>query len=117
MKYIEIMLMPWKWGGRIVVGGTRAEIQAYAKKWLGIELSCPTRVLGHAYIESGNPWLLWLKTLQDIPSLAHEAFHVTSGVLEDRGLKFSEASEEAYTYTMEDLLRQVLNSKRWIKVR
>ena len=117
MKYTDVMLMPWKWGGRILVGGTPETFQTYAKRWLDVNLDCGTGTQGHSYVEWGNPWVIWIKSLHDIPALAHEALHVTSGVLASRGLSFADPSEEAYTYTMEDLLRQVLTSKRWRKVR
>lgn len=111
MKVIEIGLMPWKWQGAVLVGGTSTEFAAWAKTYADADIETGSNAAGHAYVEYGKPWLLWVESLENIPALAHEALHVTNGVLEGRGLKPCEASEEAYTYTMEDILRQTLSAK------
>lgn len=113
MKMMDITLNPWKWKGVVLVGGTSTEFAAFAKKFINVEISTGSNAAAHAHVSYGKPWLLWVEKLSDIPALAHEALHVTAGVLEARGLTFSESSEEAYTYTMEDIIRQVLVNKRW----
>lgn len=117
MKLLLVNLMPWKWQGVVLRGGTSLEFQAWAKKELDVNVETGSNAAGHAHLSYGKPWLIWVLTLKDVPALAHEALHITAGLLEARGLKFSEASEESYTYTMEDILRQVLTAKKWQKVR
>ena len=41
---------------------------------------------------------LIIKPDADINTICHEAFHITSGILEDAGLTLTESSEEAYAY-------------------
>ncbi len=111
LKYTAIALMPWKWEGVVAQGGSEDDFVRLAKQ-LGVEIY-PTGAQGKACVEDGKPWLLWVQSPGDTATLAHEALHVTSGVLEQRGLRHTNESEEAYTYTMEDLMRQVFATKRW----
>lgn len=115
MKVAYLMLMPWKWAGAVLVGGKSSEFAAFAKKYCDADIQAGANAAGHAHVEYGKPFLIWVHSLRDIPALAHEAFHVTAGVLESRGLKHSAESEEAYTYTMEDILRQTLTAKKWTR--
>lgn len=112
LRFIRVMLAPWKWEGCVAVGGSTDDVASLAKDiGLSIELSGHER--GRAVVEMGKPWLLWLESLDDPAVLAHEALHIASGVLEQRGLKHTADSEEAYTYTMEDLMRKAMTAKRW----
>lgn len=117
MKTIDVMLDPWKWQGCVLVGGRSSDFSEWAKRCVGCEIETADHAAGHAYVEIGKPWLLWVESLKNIPALAHEALHVTSGILEARGLKHTEASEEAYTYTMEHIIRASLDAKKWREVR
>lgn len=117
MKSILIQLMPWRWQGAVIIGGTSKEFAAWAKDSLDIDIETGPNAAGHAHLSEGKPWLIWLETLDNIPALAHEALHITAGLLEARGLHFTAASEEAYTYTMEDIIRQTLGAKKWEKVK
>lgn len=112
MKCLEVRLGLWKWSGCVLAGGTPADFAAFAKKSIGAELDTDSGVLGRAYLEKGQPWLLWVESAADVATLAHEALHITAGILEARGLKFDESSEEAYTYTMESIIRAVVSAKR-----
>lgn len=116
MKAVNVTLMPWKWDGTVLTGGTADAFKAWAKKALDADVDTGSNSAGHAYVEYGKPWVIWIDSIANVPALAHEALHVAAGVLEGRGLSFSKGSEEAYTYTMEDILRQVLTSKRWKRV-
>ncbi len=109
-------LMPWKWEGVVLHGGSGLRYRKWAKDALTIDVSADNGCAAHAYVLRGAPWLLWLADLTDIPSLAHEALHVTAGVLEARGMTLTRESEEAYTYTLEDIIRQTLAVKKWTKV-
>jgi hypothetical protein len=116
LRWMGIRLMPWKWDGVVVIGGTSAQFATYAKKKYNVDIESGAHAAGHAYVAYGELWLIWVETLTNLPELAHEALHVVSGVLEARGFKHTHESEEAYTYTMEDLLRQVLACKKWTRI-
>ena len=119
MKVLTVKLMPWKWQGLVFVGGLVDEYRAAIKRDIGADASVGSNSAGHAYVEYGKPFAIWVESLKDVPCLAHEALHVTNGILEARGLKPTSESEEAYTYTMEDILKQVLDAKpsAWRTVR
>ncbi len=118
MRYLHITLTLWKWEGVILAGGTPADFAKWAKRYIDADISPQGGAMGHAYVEMDKPWLLWLGDIKDVATLAHEALHITSGVLEARGLKHTDASEEAYTYTMEAIVRAVATAKqsKWRKV-
>ena len=117
MRFLTVALSLWKWKGVIAVGSTESQFAAFAKEH-GISIEGGRTSAGRAYVELGKPWLLWIETLDDVAALAHEALHIASGVLECRGLKHVAESEEAYTYTMEAIIRVALMtpSEQWISV-
>lgn len=117
MKECLVKLMPWKWHGMVLIGGVSSEFAAYAKRMCDIDITTGANAAGHAHVEYGKPFLIWLHSLSDIPALAHEALHVTHGILEERGLKYTPDAEEAFTYTMEDIIRQTLDCKKWAIVK
>jgi hypothetical protein len=110
MKFVVVNLSLWKWEGLVVVGGTTEDFVALAKRQGATRIDDTAVSSGRAYVELGVPWMLWVETLEDVPAIAHEAFHVTCSVLECRGLKHTIESEEAYTYTMEAIIRAVLSA-------
>lgn len=111
VRGLLVSLDIWKWDGIVLVGGASADFVAYAKSEHEVDAASAPGAMGHAYVEAGKPWLLWVESLTDPASLAHEALHITSGILEQRGLTHDGASEEAYTYTMEYIIRTVLTAK------
>lgn len=113
LKTTFVTLDIWKWQGSVLVGGTSADFKAWAKQYLDADITTGENACGHAYVEYGKPWALWVESLQDVAALAHEALHVTAGILEARGLTFGAPSEEAYTYTMERIIRRALTAKKW----
>lgn len=114
MLTTDVTLELWKWQGIVIVGGTSTDFTRWAKKAIAVDIESCSNAAGHAYVEMGKPWLIWAASVKDVPTLAHEALHVASGVLEARGLKHTDASEEAYTYTMEYILRAVLDRRaKW----
>lgn len=117
MKAIDVTLAIWKWQGVVLIGGTSAEFATWAKKYINADITTGSNAAGHAYVEYGQPWLLWVESLKNVPAIAHEALHIAAGVLEARGLKYNAGSEEAYTYTMEFILSAVLSAKRWRHIR
>lgn len=116
MKSIDVNLAVWKWEGIVLAGGTSADFKAFAKRHIDADIETGAHAAGHAYVEYGKPWLLWVESLSDLPSLAHEALHVAAGVLEGRGCEYNKGSEEAFTYTMEHIIRATLAAKKWQKV-
>lgn len=113
VRSMDLNLVPWKWMGVVVVTKTRDDYVRYVKRTMGMTIELGSGSIGHAYVEYGKPWLLWLTSRNDAATLAHEALHIAAGVLEARGLKYSRESEEAYTYTMEYIIRSVLTNARW----
>ena len=108
-----IVLDVWKWEGLAMTGGTEPEFVGFARRLVGTGIEEAGSSKGRAYAKPGCPWLLWVESLDDVPELAHEALHITAGILEMRGLKHAAESEEAYTYTMEHILRHVLDRDGW----
>lgn len=119
MKTLTVHLPLWDWHGRVVIGGTFAQFSAWAKKKFSVEFATDEGAdpAGFAYVLEGYPWLLWVDSPNNLPALAHEAFHVTSFVLKNRGLKHTMASEEAYAYTLGFILKQIVEAKRWRTIR
>jgi hypothetical protein len=113
MKEKHITLAIWKWEGKVLAGGSAEQFAAFIKREIGAEIEVGSNSAGHAYVAYGQPWYLWVDSLDNVPTLAHEVFHVTTGVLEARGMKYSSAGEEAYTYTLEYIMREALNKKGW----
>lgn len=113
LKRKDIFLPLWKWGGVVLYGGNSQMFVTWAKLAMGAEPQVDSHACGHAYLEAGKPWLLWVENLTDVAALAHEALHITFGLLEARGLKPTVESEEAYTYTMEQIVRETLSRDGW----
>lgn len=109
-----VTLAIWKWQGMVLAGGTEEGFVAFARQLVGQDIEkSDTGAAGRAYARPSGPWLLWVESLADFPALAHEALHIAAGILEMRGIKHSAESEEAYTYTMEFVLREALNEDGW----
>jgi hypothetical protein len=71
---------------------------------------------GWTWLPKGGSWVIWLEDPKNFPVLAHEGFHMVSGILEVRGLVHTKESEEAYAYTLQSFLEQALSKKGWTKV-
>lgn len=115
MKYTTFILMPWKYTVYVLVGGEPLDVAGFVEKELGIE-TLPGALetsLGHCWFLPGAPVVIWVRTLKDIPCLLHEVMHATFAIMFHRGLKLSWKSDEAYTYTAEDLMRRILLNKKW----
>lgn len=72
----------------------------------------------HIYHRSGH-MLMWLQYPVKLSVLVHECFHIAHHILKRKGLKLSDDSEEAYAYTQESILKELLTifKKHKIKVR
>ena len=111
MTYLELTLTLWKWEGVILKGGTFQQLVDYHRIFCGISTDLRNYTIGHTAVEYGKPWCLWIADGTDMATLAHEALHVVSGVLEGRGLKHTAESEEAYCYTLESIVGAATDPK------
>jgi hypothetical protein len=113
------MAVPWKWEICFLQGGTREQLDRYVKEigWGDDETGLSDGSAGHCWVKAGTPIVVWVESLENVPALVHEIMHAVFGMFEARGLKHSRESEEAYTYTVEDLLRRVLGAKKWCRVK
>lgn len=57
--------------------------------------------------DSGDVLVFWIAAHADVSVIAHEAFHATYWILKRKGLSLDESSEEAYTYFLEWLVREI----------
>ena len=61
----------------------------------------------HMVKETGeSKFIIWLERY-DINVLVHELLHFTFQVLGDRGIKYCEESEEAFTYFLQGIFKRV----------
>ena len=118
MKSKIITMQPWGWDGNLVIGGDPSIFSPKMIRELGLhEYDGALKGLGGwTWLPLGGSWVIWLETITNIPVLAHEGFHMVSGVLETRGLIHTKESEEAYAYTLQSFLEQALSKKGWTKV-
>lgn len=111
MKRLAVNLDIWQWQGTVVTGGTAETFKELLRDCKLEPGSITEFAAGASHIEEGVPWFIWVEKPDDFETLAHEALHVTFYVLGSRGLEHCEASEEAYTYTMDAITRTVKRAK------
>jgi len=58
---------------------------------------------------------LVIRPKSDINTITHEAFHITTGILSDAGLKLCDNSEEAYAYLIGFICEKICDTIRNIK--
>jgi hypothetical protein len=119
LRYRQIIVCPWAWDGFVIEGGTTESVNKLMKEMTnGADVQFDTAAgNGFAFTQPGKPWLIWVETLDDVAVLAHEALHATFAILRRAGMEFSHDSEEAYTYTMTDILDRALYKKGWVTVK
>lgn len=61
---------------------------------------------------SGDVAVFWFASTSDTAVIAHEALHAVYWILKRKGLTLDEPSEEAYTYYLEWLVREIQNRMR-----
>jgi hypothetical protein len=107
-------LQPWRMELILLHGAGHAQLAAYVREHHAIVDYVPeATAVGHAFVYDGRPAIVWVQSIRDVPVLVHELMHVVFAVLANRGLKPVDDAEEAYTYTLECLLRQVLEHSEW----
>ena len=117
MRGATFILVPWKWETIVLVGGCEHQVDGFVTQF-GMTTGAVTESsVGHTFVYAGQPIVMWVKSLKHIPELCHEVLHVVFGALEARGMTHCESSEEAYAYTAEALLNQILECKKWRIVR
>jgi hypothetical protein len=117
LREVVALAIPWKWEVAVLQGGTPTQIERYvrANGWTG-DFTLLESHIGHCWVQDGMPVIVWVHAIADVPTLVHELMHAVFGMFAARGLKHGPDSEEAYTYTVEDLLRRVLRAQRWGRV-
>lgn len=68
-----------------------------------------------ASLAEGKPVMVWVHDIRDVATLVHELIHAVWGMMRYRGVTYNHEGEEAYTYTLESLLRKILAQKKWGK--
>jgi hypothetical protein len=110
-------LAPWRKDVIVLRGGTHQELARFVRSY-GIKYDADnTSIHGHAFLYEGKPAIVWVQTwpgsAEDYGVLAHELYHVTKHTLESRGLRHTNATEEAYAYTLQNLVTTALAYRRW----
>lgn len=65
------------------------------------------RFCGVRHDSSGCIAVFWLNPIADAPVVAHEALHAVYWLMKEKGLTLNDESQEAYTYYLEWLLREM----------
>lgn len=119
IKAYKFVIEPY--GRRMMVFvGSRERFVYTMKKEYNIDIdSVGERDGEHAYVEyqgKNSPLFsfryIWLKKLKKTPEymglLAHECLHATFEILDWAGMKYTRDGEEAYTYLLDNMIRQIL---------
>jgi hypothetical protein len=103
---------PWKYQVGVLYGPAK-ECDKWVKKNIDPNLTVEEYSDGMTFRKFGKPILIWVKDIKKMSTLVHEILHAVFFILDDRGVILSEESEETYTYTVSDLLDQILKHKKW----
>lgn len=109
---LQVDLPPWDHTGFVLTGGTVEEARQFAVAATGIEFTKVEDAAGCTFQQPRKPFVIWVRSISDIPTLAHEALHVVSTLLLDRGVRHSAETEESYCYTLGYLLKMIRNAPR-----
>ena len=104
-----VNLTTWRWEGAVVLGGSAEQCEDIFHKKFKLDLEVDDEARGQAFFNPNAAWLIWVKSPNDFAALAHEALHIAMWVLRNRGVGFAPASDEAFCYTQEDIIQQVIN--------
>ena len=80
-------------------------VDLFCKKYPGVDKESALGIVvcddtGGVSFVDGTCALIWLKN-KDLNTTLHESFHCTIGLLNNKGLRLSDESEEAYAYFIE----------------
>lgn len=75
------------------------------------DLACAGRFMGTRHPTTGLIATFWISPSADVPVIAHEVLHATFWVLKEKGLTLDDSSEEAYTYFIEWLTREIVKRR------
>ena len=116
MQEAVFKLIPWNWDVVALTGGCPNKLCELVMQ-LGMPIDdVSDGSTGHTFIYEGKPIIMWVQSLRQLDVLVHEIIHAVFGALDARGLKHCVESEEAYTYTVSELFRQVRACKKWRRV-
>jgi hypothetical protein len=113
LKFASFDTLPWHWEVGVAYGPPD-KFETFAKEAFNVSINAFGK--GHCYVQEGVPVILWVEFIDDTPTLVHELMHAVFGILQGRGLQHCAESEEAYTYTVGQLLTDILACKTWKKV-
>ena len=114
LKYAVFSPSPWKWEMCVFHGGTKDQFAASVKKHIDADIGDTiSGAMGYCYVEMDKPVMVWVHDIGDIPTLVHELIHAVFGMLNGRGLTHSKDSEEAFTYSLEAVLKAIMANKKW----
>ncbi len=114
IRVIKMDLFPWDI--LYTVGTNEKEIFDYLKDKCFYELDSEEREflkidgttkLGRCVKFKNKAILLWVKH-KDPTTLAHEAFHAITFILEAAGVQFSDKSDEVWAYGLEYIMRKAM---------
>lgn len=122
-----IQIDAWATGVHLLIGGDDKGVQAWQRRYLkGYDCSNPDTKGDEGYYDhvrnskTGHAaHVLWIKrqpkSPEGIGTVAHEATHAAIGILRNKGIRLSNASEESYAYLVDFLVTktlEVLNKKK-----
>jgi hypothetical protein len=83
------------------------------KKEAFIAMNMSPTAIARCVMFDGNQTVMRFRLIEDknkfISKIAHETLHAISGIFDVIGIKFTDESEEAYTYLLDYIILQILN--------
>jgi len=78
-----------------------------------IEDSGPASVGKYAIVEENEDiyFTMWVRDKRDYESIAHEAMHITHGILQRAGIWLTDSSVETYTYLIGYIVKKITENK------
>jgi hypothetical protein len=113
LKLLPIPIPIWDWDGIALKGGTEKDLVEYLLEEYKIDVPETGNCAGKSILLPDQLWFMWIGNANDPSLVAHEALHIATWILKERGLKMNKGSEEAYTYLMQYIIEQFNESKGW----
>lgn len=96
--------------------GDGKEFERFAKKKFDLDIEA-NGLLGITSFDDDLPTIVWVNKIENVPTICHELLHAVSHILRSRGVEHIKETEEVYAYTMSELLRRILSTKKWNNVK
>lgn len=109
----------WNMGFHLLVGCSVAHLREWTKENYQYELGDDDRPLEGSFVdmtnEKGTAYVIqlsepWKGSIKQIGTLSHELLHLVMRALSARGIWHTRATEEAYCYLHECLLKWCINA-------